>query len=412
MYTLPQQCEFLSDEWIEEAERFLNKEIKQRAPEPFSVSGQYQDAPPHLAFPDNVAKLLIRYDGDQVCFDRSCSDDADLAVTADYQAYLMVAQTVGALAPGVVERAHVEAKHWFGDDAIIVKGSINPSASRAMSLLADHMARRTVENPDLAHRAARQGLSGNIREQEELGYTVIENAITPTLADIMRDKTIQAVLPHTEQSMQWMLYQGVEFERLLQNPLLMTLIDASLGRGAVMGSITSIIRGPGRGLVSNHNDYSQVPEPYPDFSLTGVGVWSFEDWTVSSGPTWIVPGSHKLRRQPQPGEKAEGVPIEMPIGSVVWFHQGVWHWQGDRTDPGERVTLHAHFNRGILRSLEPKTIDQHMLHRNSPRLAEMLGEHDWFDKVTPKGRDHLRMMHMINLNRFTTEQKQVIMAEG
>lgn len=413
MYTLQHHCEFHSDKWIEEAERFLNKEIEQHTPEPFSVSGVYRDAPPHLAFPDNVAKLLIRYDGKQVSFERSYMADADLTVTADYQAYLIVAQTVGALAPGVIEQAHVEAKHWFGDDAIVVKGSINPSATRLMSLMADHMARRTVENPDLAHRAARQGLWGHIREQEEQGYTIIENAITPAFANLMREKTIQAVLPHNATSMQWMLYQGVEFERLLQHPLLLTLIDACLGRGAVMGSITSIVKGPGPGLVPNHNDYSQVPEPYPEFSLTGVGIWAFEDWTVSSGPTWIAPGSHKLRRAPRRDEEAEGVPIEMPKGSVVWFHQGVWHWQGDRTDPGERVSLHAHMNRGILRSLEPKTIDKHMLQRNPPRLGEMLGEDDWFDKVSAtEGRDVARMFHMMRLHRFTDKQKQLIMDEG
>ena len=64
----------------------------------------------------------------------------------------------------------------------------------------------------------------------------------------------------------------------------------------------------------------------------------------------------------------------MPKGSVVYFHHGVWHWQGDRTEAGERVTIHSHFNRGILRSLEPKKTDVQMLHRNPPRLAEMLGE--------------------------------------
>ena len=70
-------------------------------------------------------------------------------------------------------------------------------------------------------------------------------------------------------------------------------------------------------------------------------------------------------------------------------------------------------NRGILRSLEPKTIDKHMLHRNSPRLGEMLGEDDWFDKVSAtEGRDVARMFHMMRLQRFTDKQKQLIMDEG
>jgi ectoine hydroxylase-related dioxygenase (phytanoyl-CoA dioxygenase family) len=278
-------------------------------------------------------------------------------------------------------------------------------------LFHDHMGRRTVENPDLAHRAARQGLSGKIREVEEQGYTIIERAISPKFADAVRAATLRALLPHQTVSMNWMLYHGREFEQLAQNPPLMTLMDASLGRGAVIASFSCIKRGPGPGFINMHCDYAQVPEPFPEFALTGVGVWALEDWTVASGPTWLVPGSHRKRRAPRPGDPREGgVPIVMPKGSVVFFTHGVWHWQGDRTEPGDRVTLHAHFNRGILRSLEPKKVDVQMLHRNSPRLAEMLGEDDWFDKMTAAGRDHMRLEYMLRLNAFTEKQKKVILA--
>ena len=102
----------------------------------------------------------------------------------------------------------------------------------------------------------------------------------------------------------------------------------------------------------------------------------------------------------------------MPKGSVVFFTEGLWHWQGDRTEPGERVTLHWHFNRGILRSLEPKKLDNLLLHRNSPRLAEMLGEHDWFDKMQGTGRDYNRLAYMNRLHAFTEAQKQKILQDA
>ena len=154
-----------------------------------------------------------------------------------------------------------------------------------------------------------------------------------------------------------------------------------------------------------------MPEPYPEFAMTGVGVWALEDWTVESGPTWIVPGSHRERRGPKPGEGMDrGVPIEMPKGSVVYFTHGVWHWQGDRTEPGERITIHSHFNRGILRGLEPKRVDVQMMHRTPPRLGEMLGEDDWFDKLDAHGRDYLRAGHMARLQKFTDERLAELLA--
>ena len=76
------------------------------------------------------------------------------------------------------------------------------------------------------------------------------------------------------------------------------------------------------------------------------------------------------------------------------------------------MTLHAHFNRGILRSLEPKRTDVQLLHRNSPRLGEMLGEDDWFDKMSAAGRDQVRFAYMHKLHAFTDKQKNVLLAAG
>ncbi len=416
MITLPDRCEFLSDAWLDEAGKFLERECRIRKERfggrVFSVSERFADAPPHLKFTDNVAAWSMRYDGDKVSVSRDFNEKADLVVEGDYQAALTAAQFVGVLAPGARAAMGREVVTIFGRQALRVKGALmDEQAGEIMALMHDHMGRRTVENPDLAHRAQRQGLTGKIREMEEQGYTVIEHAISPKFADAVRSATLRALLPHQTFSMNWMLYHGREFEQLIQNPLMMTLVDASLGRGAVIASFSCIKKGPGPGVIPMHTDYAHVPEPYPEFSLTGVGVWALEDWRVDSGPTWIVPGSHKLRRPPRAAESREGgVPIEMPKGSVVFFTHGVWHWQGDRKEPGDRVTLHAHFNRGILRSLEPKKTDVQMLHRNSPRLGEMLGEDDWFDKMSAAGRDHVRFEYMLRLHAFTDKQKRAILA--
>lgn len=414
MYTLPDRFEFLSDPWIDEARRLLEKGIEQRKADlaPFSLSERFTDAPPHLQLPDNVGAWTARYDGETLTVTRGFDAAADVTVEGDYQAGLAGQQFIGMLAPGAMKAMRREVALMHGDSAPKTKGRIeNKAAGELLALLHDHLGRRTVENPDLAHRAARQGLTGKIRELEENGFCVIETAISPEFADEVRAATLRALLPHQSFSMNWMLYHGREFEQLIQNPLLMTLIDATLGRGAVIASFSCIKKGPGPGVIPLHTDYAHMPEPFPDFSMTGVGVWALEDWALESGPTWIVPGSHRKKRNPRPGETSnEGVPIVMPKGSVVYFHQGVWHWQGDRTEPGDRVTLHAHFNRGILRSLEPKKTDVQMLHRNSPRLGEMLGEDDWFDKMSAEGRDYGRFAYMNKLNAFTDAKKREMLA--
>jgi hypothetical protein len=410
MYTLPGRFEFLSDAWIAEAQRWFGERKEGLGGAPFSISERMTDAPPHLGLPQDVASWTVRYDGSNVSVSRGFDPGADATCEGDYQAALMAAQWVGIQAPGAVEAMLREVRTLFGPDALRFGGKAPEPVAGLMGQFHDHMGRRTVENPDLEHRARRQGLTRHIREMEEQGYTVIERAISEAFADEVRAATIRAVAQHPGTALNWMTYQGREFELLVQNPFLMTLIDASLGRGAVIASISAIRRGPGPGFIPMHTDYAHVPEPYPEFSLTGVGVWALEDWTVESGPTWIVPGSHKHRRPPREGEgRNQGVPIEMPKGSVVYFHHGVWHWQGDRTEPGDRVTIHSHFNRGILRSLEPKKIDVQMLHRNPPRLGEMLGEDDWFDKISAAGRDYGRLVYMNKLHAFTEAKKRAIL---
>jgi hypothetical protein len=367
-----------------------------------------------MKLPGDVGCVSVRFDGEAFEVTATFDPTASLVIEGDYQAALTGAQMVGIAAPGAVQTLLREVAHLYGEGALKVRGGLADRRTlEVLSGLFDHLGRKTVENPDLAHRASRQGLSGKIREMADQGYTIVENAITPEFADEARETILRTLSTHGYQTMNWMLYHGRPLERLALNPRLMTLIDASLGRGAVIGSLSAIRRPAGPGFIPIHTDYSHVPEPYPEFAMTGVGVWAFEDWTEASGPTVLVPGSHRARRHPRAADDpGAGVPILMPKGSVVFFTEGVWHWQGDRTEAGERVTLHSHFNRGILRSLEARRIDEQMLYRNPPRLGEMLGEDDWFEKTTAAGRDYGRFNYMRQLLAFNEAGKQAILAEA
>ncbi len=413
LITLPHHVEFLSERWIEEASKYWRD-----LPEPrrvslngkaFSISERFIDAPPHLKLPRDVAAWTLRFDGQAASVSRGFDDEADLTVEADYQVALHTAQFVGLSSPNGPAEMWRETHHMFGKDAFRIRGRVEEAVARLLRLFHDHMARRTVENPDLEHRARRLDLTGKIRDMEENGYVVVERGITDAFADEIREAT-RAALPPEQGLLDSWLYLGRPFERVILNPLLMTLIDASLGRCATITTLGALLRGPGPGNIDIHTDYQDVPEPYPEFAMSGVAVWALEDWTVASGPTWIVPKSHRERRAPREGEGLDrGVPIEMPKGSVVFFTQGTWHWQGARSEPGERVTIHPHFSRNILRSIDPRRPDVTLMNRNPPRLGEMLGLDDAFDKLTPEGgRDYVRRAHTQQLHAFTNSKLQAI----
>ncbi|HTX48945.1 MAG TPA: hypothetical protein VME40_06090, partial [Caulobacteraceae bacterium] len=92
MYTLPDRFEFLSDAWIDEARRFLERAVEQRKDDlggaPFSLSERFTDAPPHLNLPDNVGAWTARYDGETLTAARGFDATADVVVEGDYQAGL------------------------------------------------------------------------------------------------------------------------------------------------------------------------------------------------------------------------------------------------------------------------------------------------------------------------------------
>jgi hypothetical protein len=415
MITLPHQFEFLSDGYLDEAQAFLRREQETRKADlgdkPFSVSERFDNAPPHLQLPNDVAEWQLHYDGDCFHVTRGFNANADLVSEGDYQAILSAVQLVDGMARSGAEHMERELAQLYGAGAVRSRGSLASKAQWQISSQAHgHLARRVVENPDLAHRAARQSVTAAIRGMEASGYVVLEGAISPGFADELRAATLAATDAVHASVLDGMLYRGRGFELLAQNAKLMTLIDASLGRGALLASFTAARFGEGDGAAPLHCDHVFIPEPHPEFALSVMAAWALEDRTLETGTIWVVPGSHKLRRAPRDGEPhGDAVPVLLRKGSVVLIAGGTWYWQTARTVTDEQVTLNTQFNRGILRSVEPEKRDVALLHRNSPRLGEMLGADDWFGKISDAGRDRVRFDYMLRLLEFNEQRKREIL---
>lgn len=403
---LEERVEFLSDGWIALAEKRLKSSVRAYRNElegaDFSICEAFADAPPHLQRPGNLAAWNVRIKGADVTVSPGVDEAAQVQIRGDYQQILPIAQAVG---PTNLQRAQREALFANGQGFISFSGKMPEGRlSEIMSDLHDYLARRTLENPDLKHRIARQGLEKQVRQVEEDGYCVIENAISEALCDELRETCLAEALEHRPElrksgrfDTNGILTRGRCFEEIVQHPKLRTVIESSLGVGFIAHTIGAAIMQPGPGAIGMHADYVAVPDPYPEFALVGVAVWAFDDWTTeAAGPTWIIPGSHKRRRAPKPNDSMEGgVPILMPKGSVTFFTHGVWHWQGARTAPGMRVTMHNAYARPFVRPADDYgAIDPAILHRNSPVLSTICGLDDYFGRTGHVGHDGARMMYM------------------
>lgn len=253
-----------------------------------------------------------------------------------------------------------------------------------------------------------RGLERNLEELEAFGLTVItpEQIGDPSLVERAREAILRIAEERTgvihdietgthgklegagSNASQYLLYAFLEkdpvFEQIPVHPTTLPLIDYYLGPGCQLSSLTSFIKwqddvgyGPGLGLHDDSSAYRAGPLPAtPHVFNTN---WILTDYTLDNGAFCIVPGSHKLRRHPRPGEGADkAVPVEAPAGSVLVFHGNVWHGAFPRKNPGLRLSINAYYCGPHYRVQENfrGRISDEIFDRNSPRLRQLLGYDD------------------------------------
>jgi len=390
--------EFVAPEWIDAARSFLEDYLS-RHPDlrntPFAMCEAFDDAPPELDAPGNRAAWFWRLRDGRLDVGAGEIADAQLSVRGDYQHVLSMAQAVYAAGEDAMKRARREFKHRAPRGALRVTSDVPPSLMPMLNELHDHMASRTVENPHFEHRVARLGLARQVAELRERGYTVIERAVTESFAEELRTRVADEVRRHHPLTTNGLMMRDRLFEEVALHPLVRTVAESSVGRGMVLGAMSGTYKETGPGAIDIHADYPLVRDPYPEFGLICVACWALEDWTIEAGPTWVIPGTHRLRRAPKRTDSRDGaVPILMPKGSVALWANGVWHWQGDRSAPGARVAIHVTYNRVFVRQLDDfRAVDEATYARNPPAFATLMGQDDPFGKSSFRGHDGKRFAY-------------------
>lgn len=176
-----------------------------------------------------------------------------------------------------------------------------------------------------------------------------------------------------------LINKDTAFAPLLEHPTLLAMIDEELGRDAVLLDVSVNHVGAHTDSGGWHVDspISQMPAPFPEFTLAIQSVWMLDDFTEANGATHVAQRSHETLDQPPSGrvDLDNDVVLEGPAGSLaIWLSQ-TWHRHGANVTDSPRCGLIVQFGRAWVKPFvdlrTPMTAEQAA--ELSPRLRYMMG---------------------------------------
>ncbi len=221
----------------------------------------------------------------------------------------------------------------------------------------------------------------------EHGYTILENAIEPSLVDALRDELTRierelSIEPannafegeHTRRAYN-LLAHGPLWQRIPVHPLVLPIIEGVLDAGCLVSSLSSIAIGPGESAQPIHADDQLLPLAKPHVATVCNSMWALTDFTEKNGATRIVPDSHRADHSPAYGKEFDSIPAEMPRGSILIWHGSLWHGGGANETNETRVGIAMNYCAGWMRQQENQQLGLSLEQVRSfePRLQELCG---------------------------------------
>ena len=261
---------------------------------------------------------------------------------------------------------------------------------------------------------ATMNLDENLLELETQGFTRLRGVLNPTQVTAakqairreMEAKTNKTVDLENESSSDWegvslahyLLFADEIFEEIAVAPQPLALIHYLLGRRAVLSSMTCHFKAQGGRPLALHSDNGNgIPSPFTSIAQVANVNYALTEYSEELGALAIVPGSHRLCRQPQRHEvglhgehrNPAAVAVELEPGDCVVWHGNTWHGSFRRSQPGIRVNLAVYFCRQYIVTQEkfgshvPGDFLQR--HANNPQMLTLVGQQQGYgwDKSGP-----------------------------
>jgi ectoine hydroxylase-related dioxygenase (phytanoyl-CoA dioxygenase family) len=288
---------------------------------------------------------------------------------------------------------------------------LNNPGTQKLSWDIDQLPKPTTDAAQLKH------------ELEVFGYCVVERALECQTLEAIRTRLFEqadaerkihnkknpANIDPLNQWVGMLLNKGEAFFELIQHPLCMSLIEHLIGPDYLVSCVDAQIQHSGAGGMPLHTDQWWMPSPHepgvspgrpadakrhvgcaldpspsrePIAPIAAVNVmWMITDFTVETGATRLVPGSHLSGKQPDPSvpHKIASVAAVGPAGTAFAFDARLWHGAAPNRSQESRFGITTVGCGPQFRQLEnyPRGLRPEVLLRCPPDVLSRLGFSAW-----------------------------------
>jgi hypothetical protein len=182
----------------------------------------------------------------------------------------------------------------------------------------------------------------------------------------------------------YLLFEDPIFEEWLNNRTMQAIVNHYMRGEGQLSSLTSFVKWKGGDYGEGLGLHSDTPRPLSGELPEGCNdvvnsALCLTDYSEDNGAIAFVPGSHKLRRMPTPGELIDqAVAVEAPAGSLIFFNGNVWHGAVPKHTDGLRLNITTYVCHQRLKTQEQygRHVPRAMLERNPPEFARFVGAAD------------------------------------
>ncbi len=251
------------------------------------------------------------------------------------------------------------------------------------------------------------GLEQYVAELDTFGFTIVppEKAAPPGFTDKLceavwkhskaADKNVATlnVVDKSQRSVDGEhLFHTVKrdpiFREATVSPVAYALASYVVGASMRIYSSGSILKSGQINPVFLHCDSVSVPPPLPPWGMFCNATWILSEYSMETGPLFMVPGSHKLCRHPTAAEQPKCIggpgdddivqPVLAKPGSLCVFHGITWHGAIGKDNSHTRVTYVTLYCRSFVMPAEDfSDITPEMMEQHGEKFAKLVWRDKW-----------------------------------